>query len=179
MQGEKAKHQLWKLFFAPGRVTSHRFTHTTAPSTLPALAFPLLVPVLAPQLWLEALLPPSKQQGQPGKCAGMESPGNCLLMAQQHQGIPQPQGLGIRALNIMEISFLQPSQLGCWLGFLKQSLASSLAAPELVYLVRLVRRTTLIPISSYLDGRSLVGSQHHTLQLGTSGSQSFSPHPTH
>lgn len=67
---------------------------------------------------------------------------------------PAP-GLRIRALNMMEeLSFLQPSQLGCWLGFLKQSLASSLAAPELVCLVW---RTALIPIASYLDGRSLEG----------------------
>jgi len=90
----------------------------------------------------------------------------------------------IRALNMTEeLSFLQPSQLGCWLGFLKQSLASSLAAPELVCLVLLVQRTALTPVSSRSAGRGLgalrAGGQHHALELGACGSQGFSPHPTH
>lgn len=90
----------------------------------------------------------------------------------------------IRVLNVTEeLSFLQPSQLGCWLGFLKQSLALSLAAPELVCLVWLVQRTALIPISSRSAGRGLgalhAGGQHHALELGASRTQGFSPHPTH
>lgn len=97
-------------------------------------------------------------------------------------GFPSPRTAKqpISVLSVMEeLSFLQPSQLGCWLGFLKQSLASSLAAIELVCLVRLVWRTALIPISSHPAGRGLgalhAGGQHHPLELGASEVKAF-PH---
>lgn len=183
----------FEALLTPGKAT---FTilhvpQLSAHSIPPALALPLPVPVLAPRLGQKALPPPRKQQGESGKWAGMESPRNCPFtgaapIACSTRGFPSPGTVKqpIRALNVTEeLSFLQPSQLGCWLGFLKQSLASSLAVPELVCLVRLVRRTALIPVSSRLAGRGLgalpAGGQHHVLELGASGSQSFSPHPTH
>lgn len=86
-----------EALLTPGRVTATvlHVPRLSAPSIPPALALPLPVPVLAPQLGLEALPPPGKQQGESGKGAGMESLGNCLLVgaapiAWRHQGIPQP-----------------------------------------------------------------------------------------
>lgn len=156
----------------------------STPSVPAALALPFHQFQSLPFSW-ESLPPSRKQHRESGKQAGMESLNNCLLKAAAplhgcSRGFPSPRTVKqpIRAL-----SFLQPSQLGCWLGFLKQSLASSLADFELVYLVWLVWRTTLIPISSCSAGRCRgllhAGAQHHALQPDANESPRFSPHPTH
>lgn len=157
----------------------------SVPSIPAALALPLPVPVCASLPAGNNFLHQESKHRESGKQAGMESLKNCLLMAAAplhgcSRGFPSPRTVKqpIRAL-----SFLQLSQLGCWLGFLKQSLASFLADFELVYLVWLVWRTTPIPISSCSAGRCRgalhAGAQHHSLQPDANGSPGFSPHPTH
>lgn len=87
----------FEALLTPGRATATALhgPQLSAPSIPPALALPLPVPVLAPQLGLEALLPPGKQHGEPGKQAGIEIPRNRLFVgavpiAWQQQRIPQP-----------------------------------------------------------------------------------------
>lgn len=130
LQGEKAKCQPLKLSLEqaerqPLFYTYHRHQH---PPSLQLLPFHYQFQSL-PLSW-EALPPSRKQHRESGKQAGMESLRNCLLMAAAplhscSRGFPSPRTV---KQPIGALSFLQPSLLGCWLGFLKQSLASSLAA---------------------------------------------------
>lgn len=79
----------------------------------------------------------------------MECPGNPLLVS---LAVPTAHETACLLLNVMEeLSFHQPNHLGCWLGFLRQSLAPSLAAPELVWLVW---GTALTPVPSHSAGGS-------------------------
>lgn len=79
----------------------------------------------------------------------MECPGNPLLVS---LAVPAAHETACLLLNVMEeLSFHQPNHLGCWLGFLRQSLAPSLAAPELVWLVW---GTALTPVPSHSAGGS-------------------------
>lgn len=79
----------------------------------------------------------------------MECPGNPLLVS---LAVPAAHETACLLLNVMEeLSFHQPNHLGCWLGFLRQNLAPSLAAPELVWLVW---GTALTPVPSHSAGGS-------------------------
>lgn len=183
----------FEALLTPGRATATilHVPQLSAPSSHPALTLPLPVAVLAPRLLLEALPPPRKQQGESGKWAGIESSGNCLLMgaapiARQHQQVPQPRDCetahqGTECDGGVLLSPAKPAWLQVGIPQAELGIISGSSRAGLSGAAGSENRSN--PRFFRSAGRGLgalhAADQHHALELGASGSQGFSPHPTH
>lgn len=160
----------FEALLAPGRATA-ALLHSPqlpAPSIPPDLALWLPIPI--PALQLGPKMPPSAKKaagrgketsrdGEPRESPRGEHCPHCTAALEGSRSPGTVKQL-VWVPNVTEeLSFLQPNHVGCGLGFLRQSLASSLAAPELVCLVGLVWGTALSPVSPPSVGRG-AGGRH-------------------
>lgn len=178
----------FEALLAPGRATAallHR-PQLSAPSIPPDLALWLPIPI--PALQLGPKMPPSAKKaagrgkemsrdGEPRESPRGEHCPHCTA-APEGSRSPRTVKQPVWVPNVTEeLSFLQPNHVGCGLGFLRQSLASSLAAPELVCLVGLVWGTALSPISPPSVGRGAGGQHQAPEQSRHPSSPGSSPQP--